>query len=256
MASRRGAGIPAGHEDVQAGIISVQHAGGGAHVGEWPEHHGHVVGAHGATQLHRPLAIELAMHATAQVPATIDAASHEIVFGSSQSSIGKETKKSGHRQRGRVTFDGAEIQSQHVAGIYLQRRLYPPPPPPRGLSCASLTLSGRPPKSRPFSVCMAFCASELDISTKPKPRGWPVSRSLMSATFSTVPCSANSARTVSSVAEKGRFPTYSFVMDEFQWAVDLRTIPPVGRANALRWQTLAGNASCDAGPGTDKTKDH
>jgi len=38
--------------------------------------------------------------------------------------------------------------------------------------------------------------------------------------------------------------------------VDLRTIPRVGRANALRWQTLAGNASCDAGPGTDKTKDH
>ena len=30
-------------------------------------------------------------------------------------------------------------------------------------------------------------ASELDISTKPKPRGRPVSRSLISETFSTVP---------------------------------------------------------------------
>jgi hypothetical protein len=39
-------------------------------------------------------------------------------------------------------------------------------------------------------------------------------------------------------------------------AVDLRNIPPVGRANALRWLTLAGRASRDAGPGTDKTKDH
>src|SRR5436190_3090540 len=212
MAGRGGAGIPAGHEDVEAGIVAVKHPSGGTHVGKRAEHHGHIVGAHGAPQLHGPFTVELAMHPSAQLPATVDATRHQVVLRPAQRSVSKETKECGHRQRGRITFDGAEVQSQHVAGIYLQRRLYPPPPPPRGLSCASLTLSGRPPKSRPFSDCMAFCASEFDISTKPKPRGWPVSRSLISATFSTVPCSANNARTVSSVAEKGRFPTYSFVM--------------------------------------------
>jgi hypothetical protein len=43
-----------------------------------------------------------------------------------------------------------------------QRRLNPPPPPPRGLSCASFTFSGRPPKSRPFNDCIAFCARHFD----------------------------------------------------------------------------------------------
>src|SRR5581483_725849 len=58
---------------------------------------------------------------------------------------------------------------------------------------------------------MARAASELDISTKPKPRGRPVSRSVMRETFSTVPCVANKARTLSSVALNGRLPTYSLV---------------------------------------------
>ena len=83
------------------------------------------------------------------------------------------------------------------------------PPPVR--SCASFTLNVRPSKSVPFNAAMARAASALDISTKPNPRGRPVSRSLISATFSTVPWFENNARTLSSVAEKGRFPTYSFV---------------------------------------------
>lgn len=60
-----------------------------------------------------------------------------------------------------------------------------PPPPER--SCASFTLSVRPSKSVPFNAAMARAASALDISTKPNPRGRPVSRSLISDTFSTVP---------------------------------------------------------------------
>ena len=48
------------------------------------------------------------------------------------------------------------------------------PPPERSRSCASLTFSGRPPKSAPFSACIARDASALDISMNPKPRGWPV----------------------------------------------------------------------------------
>src|SRR5579864_3678271 len=58
---------------------------------------------------------------------------------------------------------------------------------------------------------MARDASAFGISTKPKPRGRPVSRSVISETFSTIPCLENNSRTESSVALKGRLPTYSFV---------------------------------------------
>src|SRR5687768_9470626 len=71
----------------------------------------------------------------------------------------------------------------------------PPPPPPPWRSCASLIRRGRPPISLPFKDWMARCASLLDISTKPKPRGRPVSRSLISATDCTAPCCSKSART-------------------------------------------------------------
>jgi len=60
---------------------------------------------------------------------------------------------------------------------------------------------------KPFIWEIAVWASELDISTKQKPRGRPVSRSLMIFTDSTLPCFSNNERTSSSVAEKGRFPT-------------------------------------------------
>ena len=116
MAGRRGAGIPAGHEDVEAGIVAVKHPSGGTHVGKRAEHHGRIVGAHGAPQLHGPFAIELAMHPTAQLPATVHAARHQVVLRPAQRSVSKETKECGHRQRGRITFDGAEVQSQQCSG--------------------------------------------------------------------------------------------------------------------------------------------
>src|SRR6202044_1300264 len=87
----------------------------------------------------------------------------------------------------------------------------PPPPPPPSRAFASFTLRARPPKSLPSSACMARVASAFDISTNPNPRGRPVSRSVMSASDSTVPCAANSARIASSVAEKGRLPTNNLV---------------------------------------------
>lgn len=86
-------------------------------------------------------------------------------------------------------------------------------PPERSRSWASLTVRARPSRSVPFSACIAREASAFDISTNPKPRGRPVSRSLINETFSTAPCLANSSRTISSVAVKGRFPTYSFVTE-------------------------------------------
>src|SRR6185369_13612262 len=83
----------------------------------------------------------------------------------------------------------------------------PPPPPPPPRSCASLTRRGRPPISLPFRAWMAREASARDISTKPNPRGRPVSRSVMRLTDSTVPCCENRSRTSLSLAENGRLPT-------------------------------------------------
>lgn len=44
-------------------------------------------------------------------------------------------------------------------------------------------------------------------STNPKPRGCPVSRSVIRFTDSTVPCWPNSSRISLSLVENGRFPT-------------------------------------------------
>src|SRR6185437_4089949 len=117
-----------------------------------------------------------------------------------------------------------------------------PPPPPPSRALASFTFRARPPKSLPSSACMAGVASAFDISTNPNPRGRPVSRSVMSANDSTVPCAANNARTASSVAEKGRLPTNNLVTRKY--SLQNRTygstrLPPrIGML--LRWQALAG----------------
>lgn len=93
-----------------------------------------------------------------------------------------------------------------------------PPPggplrgPRGGRSRASLTRNGRPFIGVPFRPAMAFWASSAGMSTKQKPRGRPVSRSLTIFTESTWPCCSNRLRTSSSVALKGRLPTYRVVM--------------------------------------------
>src|SRR5579862_4269920 len=87
----------------------------------------------------------------------------------------------------------------------------PPPPPPSLLGRASFTFRARPPKLVPFSAFMARSASSaLVISTKPKPRERPVSRSFNTLTRSTAPYSSNSDRIDSSVAPKSRLPTKMF----------------------------------------------
>src|ERR1700735_1542675 len=74
---------------------------------------------------------------------------------------------------------------------------------------------------------MARAASALDISTKPNPRGRPVSPSLMRASVSTVPWGAKSARTDSSVAVKGKLPTNSLVTADFsQYRIEHRQEVP------------------------------
>src|SRR5262245_65325798 len=61
----------------------------------------------------------------------------------------------------------------------------------------------------PFSAAIAASAPSL-ISTNPKPRDRPVSRSLMICVPTTVPCLENSTRRSSSVVPNGRLPTYKF----------------------------------------------
>src|ERR1044071_6836038 len=76
-------------------------------------------------------------------------------------------------------------------------------PPPRGLSVlgrASFTVSGRPPESRPFRAPMALAASASSvISTKPKPRERPVSRSVARVALSILPKGSNRERNSASV---------------------------------------------------------
>jgi hypothetical protein len=68
---------------------------------------------------------------------------------------------------------------------------------------ASLTVNGRPPNDVPFSPAIAAWASELfGISTKPKPRGRPVSRSVIIRTVSTVPYASKQVRSSWSVVVK------------------------------------------------------
>src|SRR5438874_9692736 len=95
----------------------------------------------------------------------------------------------------------------------------PPPnlPPPCARSSASLTLSGLPPKSLPFSSSMAaFASSSLSRSTKANPRERPVSLSVMIFTERTVRFSpAISCLICASVVSKGRLPTNRRAMSSF-----------------------------------------
>src|SRR5688572_17455440 len=190
-------------------MVAIKHAGHGMQMAERPEQLRRPIGTARQPDLHRAFTLDFPVHPAAQAPEAFLAAGDQVVLRPAQGAVRTESEVEGDSQRGRITSRGAKIQPQHLG---VQRRPYPPPPPPppppvRGRSCASLTLSGRPPKSLPLSACIAREASALDISTKPKPRGRPVSRSFTSDSFSTVPCSANKARSVSSVAENGRLPT-------------------------------------------------
>ena len=93
-----------------------------------------------------------------------------------------------------------------------QRRPPPPPPPVRGaFGRASLTVSGRPPMSAPFIPAIAARpSSAFGISTKPKPRDRPVSRSWMTCADSTVPNLEKAERNCSSLVVNGRLPTKIF----------------------------------------------
>src|SRR5215475_14010404 len=72
---------------------------------------------------------------------------------------------------------------------------------------ASLTVSGRPPKSLPLNAAIAFSASSSFIETKPNPLERPVSRSVIMLTDSTEPICSKRPASSSSVVLNDRFPT-------------------------------------------------
>ena len=73
-------------------------------------------------------------------------------------------------------------------------------PPRSSFGRASLTVSLRPLLSFPWRPLIATIPSEtLPIVTNPKPRDWPVSRSIISLTSETVPNGSKSSLSVRSV---------------------------------------------------------
>lgn len=127
-----------------------------------------------------------------------------------------------------------------------QRPPPPPPPPLRGaFGRASLTVSGRPSRSAPFMPAMASRASvSLDISTKPKPRDRPVSRSMITCAESTLPKREKASRMLSSVVVNGRFPTKIFTVvllrtftlfRSFKYRQSSPGVEPGERNRQIRW---------------------
>ena len=105
------------------------------------------------------------------------------------------------------------------------KRPPPPPPPPRpprpppspndllrsGRGRASFTFRARPPTSFPSSAAMAWVASSsLVISTKAKPRGRPVSRSVITCTRVISPKASTYVRSSPSDVSKLILPTNKF----------------------------------------------
>lgn len=84
----------------------------------------------------------------------------------------------------------------------------PPPPSPAGKSTALSTLIARSSSSKPFSALIAFRAADSSgISTKPKPRERPVSRSVMMLAEDTSPYSPNKVCKLSPRVRKFKFDT-------------------------------------------------
>ena len=81
------------------------------------------------------------------------------------------------------------------------------------LGRASLTTSGRPLNSLPSKPFMAARPSgSLLIVTNAKPRGWPVSRSVMTLISVTLPNCSKICWRSASVMVNEIFPTYSFTV--------------------------------------------
>ena len=83
---------------------------------------------------------------------------------------------------------------------------------------ASLTVRLRPPMSAPLRAVIAARPSSSELMvTNPNPRERPVVRSIMTIASVTVPCAPKTSRRSASLAEKGRFPIYNFILLVVCW---------------------------------------
>src|SRR6266849_6475207 len=113
-------------------------------------------------------------------------------------------------------LDGVEYATTCMVGPY--QRFSPPLPRPPLLRArpdpdefATSTFSVRPSTIWPLNFLSAGSASSaVAISTKPKPRERPVSRSVTTAADSTWPAAANTSRSRSVDVENARPPMNSF----------------------------------------------
>lgn len=113
-----------------------------------------------------------------------------------------------HRRRHHPTHHDLRLPRHHH-----HRRPPRPPPEPGSFGRASLTVRFRPSKSLPcISAIARRASSSLGISTNPKPRERPVSRSITIEAEATCPNDSNAWRRASSVVLNDKFPTYSFMV--------------------------------------------
>src|SRR5690242_17259678 len=101
----------------------------------------------------------------------------------------------------------------------------------------------RPSRLVPLSLLIACSASSFDaISTKPKPRERPVSRSVTTLADSTLPHAANASRSRSVDVEKERPPTKSFTaMGSAPCGLPtVHAIPELGRRTGTRPEPAGG----------------
>src|SRR6266478_5498086 len=107
-------------------------------------------------------------------------------------------------------------------------------PPRSSFGRASLTVSLRPPLSFPLRPLIAALPSEiLPIVTNPKPRDWPVSRSIISLTSETVPNGSKSSLSVRSVMSKERFTTTTIVITTKANPTGTTTAPTARRSTCI-----------------------
>ena len=90
----------AGHADLQAMFVGVQHTGDGSQVRERAMLHRRLAFTRRDAHAHRAFAVELAMRATAHLPQPFHALRDDRVVGTPQGSIGTEAHEGGEHHRG------------------------------------------------------------------------------------------------------------------------------------------------------------
>src|SRR5688572_4106619 len=87
------------HQDVEAGVVAIKPAARGAQVLERAQHARRLTLSQSEPQAHRPLAIELTVQPTTDLPATIRVTGDDVVVGPTERAIGAEAHAGSEHQR-------------------------------------------------------------------------------------------------------------------------------------------------------------